>query len=122
MAGEPTPEGVIDLLGPAGMGPLWGLASTELNATLLAWPPGHEVVEETASALDVLVIVLEGGATAKVDDREHVLTHGSALLVERGRTRRIRAGPRGVRYLSVHRRRGPLQLSGISERTHGRLD
>jgi quercetin dioxygenase-like cupin family protein len=115
MAGEPTPEGVVDLLGPAGTGPLWGMASAELNATLLVWPPGHEVVEETPSALDVLVIVLEGGATAKVDDLEHGLVPGSALLVKRGRTRMIRAGPEGVRYLSVHRRRGPLQLSGISE-------
>jgi hypothetical protein len=42
---------VVDLLGRAGEGPLWGLASAELNATLLAWPPGHELVEDTAAEL-----------------------------------------------------------------------
>ena len=113
MSGEREQDGVVDLLGRTGTGPLWGMASDELNATLLAWPPGHEVVEETPGALDVLLIVLEGGATAEVDDREHLLGPGSALLVERGRTRSIRAGSEGVRYLSVHRRRGPLQLAAM---------
>jgi hypothetical protein len=89
------------------------MASDELNATLLVWPPGHEVAEETSSVLDVLLIVLEGGATAKVDDREHALFPGSALLLESGRMRTIRVGSEGVRYLSVHRRRGPLQLTGM---------
>ena len=51
-----------------------------------------------------------------IDDREHELLPGSALLVERGRTRAIRAGGEGLRYLSVHRRRGPLQIAGVSER------
>ena len=46
MLGERKPGGVVDLLGPTGMGPRWGMASEELNATLLVWPPGHEVVDE----------------------------------------------------------------------------
>ena len=116
MSGARKPDSVVDLLAPTGTGPLWGMASAELNATLLAWPPGHEVVEDAAGVLDVLVIVLEGGGTAKIDDREHELLPGSALLVERGRTRAIRAGGKGLRYLSVHRRRGPLQIAGVSER------
>jgi quercetin dioxygenase-like cupin family protein len=72
-----------------------------------------EAVEDTASVIDVPIIVLEGGGTARVDDREHALVPGSALLVETGHTRAIRAVPEGVRYLSVHRRRGPLQLAGM---------
>ena len=96
MSGARKPDSVVDLLAPTGTGPLWGMASAELNATLLAWPPGHELVEDAASVLDVLVIVLEGGGTAKVDDREHELLPGSALLVERGRTRAIRAGGEGA--------------------------
>jgi mannose-6-phosphate isomerase-like protein (cupin superfamily) len=113
MAGALKPSGVVDLLGVAGSGPLWGMASDELNATLLAWPPGHELVDDAASELDVLLVVLEGGGTAKLDGQEYVLVPGSALLVERGRTRTIRAGGEGLRYLSVHRRRGPLQVSGV---------
>jgi quercetin dioxygenase-like cupin family protein len=106
-------SGAVDLLSRKGTGPLWGMASADLNATLLAWPPGHEVAEHTTSELDVLLIVLEGAGTAKVDGREHALVPGSALLVEGGRTRAIRAGPEGLRYLSVHRRRGPLQIAGM---------
>jgi quercetin dioxygenase-like cupin family protein len=115
MSGARKPDSVVDLLAPTGTGPLWGMASAELNATLLAWPPG-QVVEDAARVLDVLLVVLEGGGTAKVGDQEHELLPGSALLVERGRTRAIRAGGEGLRYLSVHRRRGPLRLAGLPER------
>jgi quercetin dioxygenase-like cupin family protein len=103
----------VDLLGPTGAGPLWAMDSTELNATLLAWEPGHEVTEDTPGELDVLIVVLEGTGMARIDEQEHALVAGSLLLVEKGSTRVIRAGPDGLRYLSVHRRRGPLQISGI---------
>lgn len=102
---------VVDLLGPSGTGPLWGVASHELNATLLAWPPGHALAEHTNSELEVLMVVLEGGGVAVVDGQEHALTPGSLLLIGRGCSRAVRAGPDGLRYLSVHRRRGPLQLA-----------
>ena len=116
MAHEGNPAALVDLLGRAGTGALWGMASAELNATLLAWPPGQGLVEQTASDLDVLVIVLEGGGAATVDGQEHELVPGSALLIEKGRTRAITAGADGLRYLSVHRRRGPLQVAGMPER------
>ena len=77
-----------DLLEPAGTGPLWGMASRDLNATLLAWPPGHEIEEHTNT--------------------------GQALLVEKGSTRTFRAGDDGLRYLSVHSRRPPLQVAPLS--------
>jgi mannose-6-phosphate isomerase-like protein (cupin superfamily) len=103
-------EGVVDLLGRAGIGPLWGMASTDLNATLLAWPAGHEVAEHVNEELDVLVIVLGGHGEAVVDGEPHEVATGSAVLVPRGTRRRITAGAAGLRYLSVHRRRGPLQI------------
>jgi len=116
MTDEQRPDAVVDLLGPSGTGPLWGLASSDLNATLLAWPPGHELLADTKSELDVLLIVLEGGGVVSVDGEEHALVPGNALLVERGSSRAIRAGADGLRYVSVHTRRGPLQLTGIPER------
>ena len=67
MADEREPAAVADLLGGTGTGPLWGLASSDLNATLLAWPPGHELVKDTNTELDVLLIVLGGGGVATVD-------------------------------------------------------
>lgn len=102
-----------DLLGPAGTGPLWGMASRDLNATLLAWPPGHEVQEHTNAELDVLLIILEGGGQAVIDQREHALAPGQALLVEKGSARTLRAGDDGLRYLSVHSRRPPLQVAPV---------
>ena len=116
MADERGPAAVVDLFGGTGTGPLWGMASCDLNATLLAWPPGHELVAATNSELDVLLIVLAGGGVATVDEREHALAPGSALLVEKGSSRAIRAGADGIRYVSVHRRRGALQITETPER------
>jgi len=106
---------VIDLLGRAGFGPLWGMASADLNATLLAWPPGHEIAEHVNAELDVLVVVLDGQGVVAIDGEPHELAAGSAILVARGTRRRIAAGAGGLRYLSVHRRRGPLQIQPAPE-------
>ena len=108
-------EGAVDLLGSSGTGPLWGIASADLNATLLAWPPDHSVAEHVNAELDVLVIVLSGHGTAIIDGEPHDLPTGTAILVPRGTRRHIKAGDAGLRYLSVHRRRGPLQVEVPTE-------
>jgi quercetin dioxygenase-like cupin family protein len=99
----------VDLAGaPSGVGPLWGLQTDELNATLLEWPPGGGVAEHVNDELEVLLLVLAGSASVGLDGSEHRLSAGTLLLVPRGSARSISAGRDGVRYLSVHRRRGPL--------------
>ena len=103
----------IDLLALQGDGPLWGMASADLNATLLSWPPGHEVPEHINAELDVLVVVLTGRGVVMIDGRAHELGPGSAILVPQGARRRIVAGAGGMRYLSIHRRRGPLQIEPL---------
>ena len=94
-----------------GSGPLWGTETDDLNATLLAWPPGGGTDEHVNDERDVLVVVLAGSATVTLDGEPHGVGAGRALVVEKGRRRRIDAGPAGVRYLSVHRRRGGLQIT-----------
>ena len=116
MADKREPAAVVDLLAGTGTGPVWGVASTDLNATLLAWPPGHELATDTNTEVDVFLIVVEGGGVATVDEQEHALVPGSGLLVQKGSSRAIRAGAEGVRYVSVHRRRGPLQIAETSGR------
>jgi uncharacterized cupin superfamily protein len=101
---------VADLLQRQGTGPLWGMASNDLNATLLVWPPDYEVAQHTNTDLDVLLIVLEGGGVALIDEAAHALSPGYALLIPKGSSRAIRSGAVGVRYVSVHSRRGPLQI------------
>jgi quercetin dioxygenase-like cupin family protein len=93
-------------------GPLWGLESEELNATLLEWGPGEGPPAETVNReRDVLVFVHEGSLTLTLEGVERELRAGKAVVVEKGRRRRIVAGPEGVRYLTAHRRRGGLQIS-----------
>jgi quercetin dioxygenase-like cupin family protein len=58
-----------------------------------------------------MMVVLAGSATVTIDGEEQPVHAGEALIVEKGRRRGISAGPDGVRYLSVHRRRGPLQIA-----------
>jgi hypothetical protein len=38
------------------------------------------------------------------------------VIVKKGLSRRITAGAEGVRYLSVHRRRAPLQITPSNRR------
>jgi quercetin dioxygenase-like cupin family protein len=115
LAAEPP---VVDLRSPAGNGPLWGTESEDLNATLLAWPADGGPEEHVNSERDVLIVVLAGHATVTDDGEEHVVGTGHALVLEKGRARSIRAGRDGVRYLSIHRRRGPLQIgSAIAPRS-----
>jgi hypothetical protein len=49
-------------------------------------------------------------------DEEHLeLASGEMVIVPKGRKRAITAGRDGVRYVSVHRRRPPLQISRAAE-------
>ena len=92
-------EGAIDLLGTSGIGPLWGLASTGLNATLLARPAGHRDRRARQRGVDVLVVVLEGHGSAVIDGATHTLAAGSAILIARETRRDITAGDGGLRHL-----------------------
>jgi quercetin dioxygenase-like cupin family protein len=107
-AGADVP--VVDLMGPSGTGPLWGTQTDDLNATLLAWPPGCGPGEHVNTERDVLLVVLAGQAKVTLDGTERLVRAGEALVVVKGRTRSISAGTDGVRYVSIHRRRGPLQI------------
>ena len=106
-----TPPSTVELLSPGGKGPLWGAETDDLNATLLAWPAGGGTAEHVNAERDVLVVVLAGSATVTLDGEDLPVSGGEAIVIEKGRTRRIAAGPEGVRYLSVHVRRPKLGIS-----------
>jgi mannose-6-phosphate isomerase-like protein (cupin superfamily) len=105
-----VPAEPVDLDAPKGRGPVWGLASEELNATLLSWGPGEGVCEHVNAERDVLLVVLAGSGLVTVDGHQHMLGVHDALLIRKQARQEIRAGGEGLRYLSVHRRRGPLQI------------
>ena len=100
----------VDLDRLDGRGPLWGIASVDLNATLLCWGDGDGVAAHVNSERDVLVVVLDGWAIVCVDAARHIVVRHDALLVPRGSRWSIRAGGKGVRYLSVHLARGGLRI------------
>jgi quercetin dioxygenase-like cupin family protein len=86
------------------------LASDELNATPLSWKAGAGPPEHVNEEHDVLVVVLDGSATLSIDGEGRELARGESAIVAKGRRRKITAGGGGVRYVSVHRRRPPLQI------------
>lgn len=102
---------VVDLSAGSGFGPLWGTASDELNATLLAWPPGEGVDEHVNDERDVLLVVLSGSGTLTVDGEPMELAAPCACVIPKGSRRAIRAGGDGIRYLTAHLRKAGLQLS-----------
>jgi len=97
----------------SGDGVQWSLeASTDLNANLVWLDPGHAVGEHVNDAVDVLVVVLEGCGRVVVDGAPHEVAAHVVVHVPAGTSRRIEADGDGLRYLTVHRRRGPLAIRG----------
>jgi quercetin dioxygenase-like cupin family protein len=91
-------------------GPVWGAASEDLNATLLAWDAGDGPAEHVNAERDVLYVVIDGAATLTVDGEQHELAAGEATIVAKGTRRALVAGADGVRYLTTHIRRGGLEI------------
>jgi quercetin dioxygenase-like cupin family protein len=102
---------IVDVMAGEGRGPVWGDATDDLNLTLLAWPAGEGPPEHVNTERDVVFVVLEGSGHAMLDGVEHPVSAGHALVIPRGSRRGLTAGDEGIRYLSVHLRRGGLQIT-----------
>jgi hemerythrin-like domain-containing protein len=102
---------VVNLTGGTGNGPLWGTASEDLNATLLAWDAEKPTPEQTNDERDVLLVGIEGTAEVSLGGISHPFGAGRAVLVEKGTSFYVTPGLPGVRYLSVHLRRPGLQIA-----------
>jgi quercetin dioxygenase-like cupin family protein len=102
---------VIDLLAGAGRGPIWGDATGDLNLTLLAWPAGQGTPEHVNDERDVVIVVVDGRGLVTLDGDSRDVQAGHAVVCRRGTRRQLTAGPDGIRYLSVHLRRGGLDIA-----------
>jgi mannose-6-phosphate isomerase-like protein (cupin superfamily) len=95
-------------------GPVWGAESEDLNATILVWPPGDGPPAHINAERDILYVVLAGSARVEVDGDVSELGAGAAVIVDKGRSRSLAAGPEGVRYLTAHVRRPALQIKPLA--------
>jgi quercetin dioxygenase-like cupin family protein len=91
---------------------VWGTATEDLNATILEWEAGAGPQGEHVNAeRDVVVVVVSGSLEVELDGEAQTIHAGEVAVVEKGRRRRLTAGPEGVRYVTVHRKRGGLTIS-----------
>ncbi|MET9776498.1 hypothetical protein ABZ023_19915 [Streptomyces sp. NPDC006367] len=93
-------------------GALWRLAEPgrQLDANVVRLPPSGRVGTHTEPDLDVLLLVLDGTATLVRTDGEQPLRAGLLTWLPHGSTRAVAAGPDGVTYLTVHRRRPGMRV------------
>ncbi len=92
-------------------GTIWTLAPAgDLNVNLLCFPMGEGVDEHVNDEVDVVFVGVSGSGVIEVDGEEHPLLPGTIAFVPKGASRSIRSTSEELVHLSVHRRRGPLQI------------
>lgn len=105
----------VDLAGlspSGGSGAIWSLRhGGDLDANVVWLRPDDTIDEHVNDEVDVLLVVWSGGGQLTSDGRPVELRAGTVVQIDRGVRRRIAAGPDGVTYLSVHRRRDGLRIT-----------
>jgi mannose-6-phosphate isomerase-like protein (cupin superfamily) len=102
-------------------GAIWSLPhGGDLDANLVRLD-AHEVIAcHVNHEVDVLLIVQSGAGQVTIDGVEHELRADVLVLVPSGVARAIAAGPMGITYISIHRRRGPLTITSRPPRLPAR--
>ncbi|GEK79038.1 cupin domain-containing protein [Agrococcus baldri] len=97
---------------PEERGAVWRLAepTRHLDANVLAVPPRASVDAHVGPDEDVLWHVVAGSGTLETEAGALALSPGAIVWLPRGSRRALTAGDAGLRYLSVHRAKGGLQI------------
>jgi quercetin dioxygenase-like cupin family protein len=104
---------VVDLLAAAdGNGVVWSTSPEGFHANLVSLVPGGAIEAHRTDEVDVLVVVIAGEGRVDVDDAPTDVRGGTAVVIPKGTVRRIEAATDGLRYLTVHARRGPMSIGG----------
>jgi quercetin dioxygenase-like cupin family protein len=110
---ETSAGDLYEILAAAGerAGVLWTLEqSQDLNANLVRFPSGEGVGGHANDEVDVLFVGISGTGTLSIDGDEWSLVSGTVALVPKGARRSILSASDDFAYLTVHHRRGPLQM------------
>jgi mannose-6-phosphate isomerase-like protein (cupin superfamily) len=93
-------------------GVLWHLPhGGDLDANLVRLRAGRGIGRHVNDEVDVLLVVRSGSGLVRASGRATPIGEGTVVLVPRGVERAISAGPTGLAYLSIHRRRRPLAIA-----------
>ena len=96
-------------------GVIWTLdASSDLNANLVHFGTGQGVEEHVNDEVEVIVVGVSGSGIVTVAREEHALSAGVLVFIPKGAGRSIVSTSEEFAYLTVHRRRRPLQI-GLSQ-------
>jgi quercetin dioxygenase-like cupin family protein len=94
-------------------GVIWTLEeSSELNANLVRFGAGAGVAEHANDEVDVMFVGVSGHGAVRIDGVAYPLSDGTMVFVPRGARRDVLSASEDFAYLSIHRRRGPLQIGG----------
>jgi quercetin dioxygenase-like cupin family protein len=93
-------------------GAVWSLETDDLDANLVRLGRAGTIGEHTNDEVDVVIVVLDGDGVVRIDDERHEVRSRTLVCVPRGTTRGIVAGDDGLVYVTVHRRRRGLGISG----------
>ncbi|HEY2794863.1 MAG TPA: hypothetical protein VGJ28_21060 [Micromonosporaceae bacterium] len=93
-------------------GAVWRITEEprELDANVIRLPPGDRIDAPEGSNLDVLLHVIDGSGELETGGATQALTGGDLCWLAAGVGRSVVAGPSGLAYLSVHRRRPPIGI------------
>jgi quercetin dioxygenase-like cupin family protein len=95
-------------------GVVWTLEQgDDLNVNLVRFPAGRGAGEHVNEEIDVLVVGVSGSGVVAVDGYEHHLRAGTVAFVPKGARRSTRSESGDFAYLTVHPRRGPLQIGSL---------
>lgn len=99
--------GVADVTGA-----VWKLQMRDrgLDSNIIALAPNTGIDAHVGADLDVLIHVLDGSGRLITELGAFDLTPGDVVWLPRRSRRQFSAGPRGLRYLTVHQRRQALVL------------
>ena len=97
---------------PDSAGAVWKLQPHErdLDSNIIALPPSGTIDAHDGPDLDVLIHVVAGAGTLTAERGAVELIPGALVWLPRRSRRQFTAGPDGLRYLTVHRRRQALVL------------
>lgn len=89
-------------------GPVYSLASTDLNLNLVRFDAGRGVPVHVNDTLDVLLLAVSGAGILEIDGETRPFAAGQLCLVPAGARRAIRSAGGPFAYLTCHRRRPGL--------------